>query len=84
MNIIIQALFDLAAPAALFFFIAMLFVKRVGAPEWIYAVAIPLGIFVGLYNMVKFILSATSALDRLEKQGRNTKAKTDNNKGNKQ
>lgn len=73
MNIIMQALFDLAAPAALLFFIAWMLVKRVGAPEWIYAIAIPVGIIIGLYSMVRFIISATTALSRLEEQNKRDK-----------
>ena len=73
MNIIMQSLFDLAAPAALLFFIAWLLVRNVGAPEWIYAIAIPVGVIIGLYSMVRFILSATSALTRLEEQNKRDK-----------
>ena len=73
MNIIMQSLFDLAAPAALLFLISWLLVKRVGAPEWIYAIAIPLGILIGLYSMVRFILSATAALSRLEEQNKSNR-----------
>jgi mannose/fructose/N-acetylgalactosamine-specific phosphotransferase system component IIC len=55
-------------------------VKRVGAPEWIYAIAIPLGILIGFYGMIKFVLSATAALSRLEEQGKNAKNKKSNEK----
>jgi len=81
MNIVMQALFDLAAPAALLFFISWLFVKRVGAPEWIYAITIPVGILIGLYSMVRFIITATAALTRLEDQGKG-RPSDKNNKSN--
>ena len=67
-NIVAQAIFTLITPAALLFFISWLCVSRLGAPEWIYAVAIPLGVISGFISMVKFILAACANLDRLEKQ----------------
>ena len=75
-NIIAQSIFSLVTPAALMFCIAWLFVKKASAPEWLYAVLIPLGIIAGLVSMVRFVLSATSALERLENQ---TKYKTGRN-----
>ena len=81
-NIVAQAIFSLLTPAALTFGIAWLFVKRVGAPEWLYAVLIPIGIIAGLVSMVKFLLSATAALERLEKQTKNN-GKTGYNKNEK-
>ena len=70
MNIVFQALFDLVLPASLLFALSWLLVKRVGAPEWIYAISIPLGMLIGLYSMIRFIIAATSALNRLEKQNK--------------
>ena len=75
LNIIFQGLFNLVTPAALLFFISYLFIKKAGAPEWIYAITLPVGIFFGLYSMVKFILAAMKALDRLENQGEINKGK---------
>ena len=68
LNIVFQAIFNLVTPAALFFVIAWLLVTRVGAPEWIYAAAILLGVLIGFYSMIRFVLSATAALERLEKE----------------
>ena len=81
-NIVAQAIFNLLTPAALMFFISWLFVKKAGAPEWIYAIAIPLGIIAGLFSMVKFVIAASSNLERLEKQGKNNE-KTGHNKNEK-
>ena len=79
-NIIAQAVFNLLTPAVLMFCIAWLFVNKVSAPEWLYAVLIPLGIIAGLVSMVKFVISATSALERLEKQTKNKKTGRNNEK----
>ena len=45
-------------------------VKYLSAPEWIYVPLILLGVFSGLYSMVRFILGAMKSLDRLEEQHR--------------
>lgn len=81
-NIISQAVFSLITPAALMFCIAWLFVKKAAAPEWLYAVLIPIGIIAGLVSMVKFVLSATSALERLERQTKNNRKTGHNNEKN--
>ena len=80
LNIIAQAIFSLLTPAVLMFCISWLLINKAGAPEWIYAVTISLGIIAGLISMVKFVLAATSALERLEKQNKNN-GKTGHNNG---
>lgn len=72
-NIISQAVFTLLMPTALGFFVAWLLVSKVGAPEWIYAVLITLGVVSGLVSMVKFAISASENLERLERQRKNNK-----------
>ena len=72
-NIIGKAIFTLLTPAALMFGISWLLVSRAGAPSWIYAVFISVGIIAGLVSMVKFVINATSNLERLEKQNRKGK-----------
>lgn len=78
MNIITQAILTLLSPPAFFFFLSWLLVTRVGVPSWIYAVAISLGVIVGLVSMVKFTLMASTALEHLEKQ--NDKSGSNNEK----
>ena len=73
-NILAQAIFTLITPAALTFLISWLFISKVGAPSWLYAILIPIGVIAGLVSMVKFVIAATTNLERLEK----------NNKGNNQ
>lgn len=74
MNIIAQAIFTLLIPAALMFAIAWLFVSRCGAPEWLYAVLISVGIISGFVSMIRFVIRASEALERMENQ-RNKKTK---------
>ncbi len=80
-NIIMQAIFSLITPAALLFALAFLFVRKMGAPSWLYAVALVLGIIVGFITMIRFVISASEALEHLEK-GQN-KNKTGNEKNEK-
>ena len=70
LNIIMQSIFTLLTPAALGFFIAWLSVSKLSAPEWLYAVLIPLGIISGFISMVKFAISASEGLERMEKNNR--------------
>ena len=80
-NIVFQALFTILVPIALGFGIAWLLVSKASVQSWIYAVLIPLGALCGFYSMIKFVLSAMSALDRMEKQASDEKTnKTGKNK----
>ena len=81
-NIVTQAIFSLLTPAALMFGIGWLLINKVGAPEWLYAILIPIGILAGLVSMVKFVIAAATNLERLEKQGKTNK-KTGHNKNEK-
>ena len=81
-NIISQAIFSLLTPVALMFGVSWLFIHKLSAPEWLYAVLIPIGVLFGLVSMVRFVLTATANLERLEKQNQN-KRKTGHTKDGK-
>lgn len=68
LNIVFQAFFTLVCPAGLCFLISWLLVRFASAPKWIYAPALIIGVMVGLISMVKFIISAMGALEKLEEQ----------------
>ena len=68
LNIIGQAIFSLLTPAALMLFVSLILTSRAGAPQWIYAVLLPLGICAGLISMVRCVIAATAALSRLENE----------------
>ena len=81
LNIIFQSFFDLALPIGATILISWLFVEKAGAPGWIYAPLVVIGVIIGFVSMIRFILSATRALDRLEAQGKQKKGeKTQNEK----
>ena len=67
-NIGAEALFTLVLPAALFWGIAWLTVTYLSFPDWVFVPAIVLGLLLGFYMMIKFILTAMEGLERLEKE----------------
>ncbi len=73
LNIIAQAMFTLLIPAALMLGIAWLFVEKCGAPGWLYAVLMTVGIISGFISMIRFVIRASESLERLEKQRRENK-----------
>lgn len=75
MNIIAQAIFTLLIPAALMLAVAWLFVEKCGAPGWLYAVLVTLGIISGFVSMIRFVIRASEGLERLEKQRKDCKSK---------
>lgn len=81
LNIIFQSFFDLALPIGATILISWLLVEKAGAHGWIYAPLVVIGVIIGFVSMIRFILSATRALDRLEAQGKQKKGeKTQNEK----
>ena len=68
LNIIFQSFLNLLTPIGLGLLFSYLLTEYAGAPTWVYAPITVFGVFVGLFSMIKFILSATKALDRLESE----------------
>lgn len=83
MNIVSQAIFTLLLPILVGFGISWLLVTYLSAPSFIYVILIMLGVLSGLYSMVRFVLSAMAAYERLEKEQTESKKtnKTGNNNG---
>jgi hypothetical protein len=48
-------------------------VSSLSFPKWTYAISLTLGFILGIISMIKFALSASEALERLEKQRKNEK-----------
>ena len=68
LNIIFQSFFNLAFPIGLGILSSWLLVEKAGAPGWIYAPIVIIGVIIGFSSMIRFILSAMRALERLEMQ----------------
>ena len=67
LNILFQALYCLVLPMGIGALISFLLTKFLCAPKWIWAILLTLGVFSGLYSMVKYLLSATRALENLDR-----------------
>ena len=68
LNILFQSLFNLATPILLMLGLSWLLVSKCSAPAWIYAILGVFGVLVGFVSMIKFILSASASLERLERE----------------
>ena len=66
-NIVVQSIFSLACPIGLLTLLAWYLCDRGYTGKWIYAVLILLGVFIGLYSMIRYILSASAQVHALEK-----------------
>lgn len=75
LNIIIQSFFNLLTPMGFSLLVSWLLVEKAGFPVWLYAVLIILGVAVGFYSMIRFLISALAALERLEKEQEDRKRK---------
>ena len=64
-NLVLQSILSLLTPIGLCTFLAYLIASR-GVDSWIYAVGVLLGVLVGLSSMIRFLLSATAQIERLE------------------
>lgn len=81
-NIILQAFFSLVAPAALGLLVAWLLVSRVGAPRFLYAIFIIVGLIAGFISMIRFVISAMSGIERLEAEWQRDEFKRRRNEKN--
>ena len=73
LNIVFQAFFTLLIPPALLFFINYLCISKLSFPTWTYAISLSIGFIIGIVSMIRFAISASEALERLEKQRKNKK-----------
>lgn len=81
-NIVSQAIFTMVIPIGLGALVSYLLTTHAGVGPWIWAVLIPLGAISGIISMIKFVLSAMSGLNSLEKQHRETSKTNNINAGN--
>ena len=72
-NIVAQCIFTLLSAPALLFLITYLLIRYANLPLWSYAISLPIGFIIGIFSMIKFAITASEALERLEKQNKNSK-----------
>ena len=73
LNIVFQAIFTLLFSPAILFGINYLFVWKLSFPKWTYAISLSVGFIIGIISMIKFAITASEGLERLEKQRKNKK-----------
>lgn len=68
LNIVFQAIYTLLFPVGIGALASFLLTKYASFPSWIWAILLTLGVLMGLYSMVKYILTALKNIEALKKQ----------------
>ncbi len=82
LNIISQCILTLVAPAAFLVFVAWILIRAFSLEAWVYVPFAVVGTLLGFVSMIRFAISASEGLERLEranerKNGRKTRGDTD-------
>jgi len=77
LNIVFQAFITLLIPVGLCFLVGWLLVTYAACPPWVYAPLLVVGVLVGFYSMIKFVLTAMAGFERLEKEIKTSKLSRD-------
>ena len=67
LNIVIQSFLSLIFDILVSLGLSWLLVEKLGAPRWCYVIIILVGVLVGVLSMLKFILTATGNMDKIER-----------------
>ena len=67
-NIVIQSFWCLLFPIGIALGLGWLMVNKLSWPGWVMAPPLVFAVFIGLYSMCKFLISATHAMDRMDEQ----------------
>lgn len=68
LNLLSQTIYVLLLPVGIGALISFVLTKYLSCPSFIWAILITLGVLIGLYSMVKYILSATENIKKVEMQ----------------
>lgn len=82
LNIFFQGFFSLLTPIALALLLAWLCTSKLSAPTWVYAPFAIVGVAIGFLSMIRFIIAAGNALERLEQEQSENDKKKRNDSGN--
>jgi len=69
-NYFFQAIFCLASPIGLMSLLSWFLTSKFGIGTWIYAVLIVIGVFAGIYSMVRYVLAISEVEKRREEQSK--------------
>lgn len=76
LNVIFQSIFTLLFDTGLFVLIAYLLNSYAGADRWVYIPFVLFGLGLGIFSMMKLIMSAMKSLERLENEQNDKNEKT--------
>lgn len=79
LNTLFQALLSLIFPIGVGLLFSYISVSFWSFPSYTYAIAVPLGAILGIYSMIRFILSTMRALEALEAERNKKTYSTGNN-----
>lgn len=68
LNITFQAIYSLCLPIGIFALSAFLLTRYASFPDWVWVPLLLIGVFTGLYSMIKYVLTAMKNLGNLEKE----------------
>ena len=68
MNIILQAFWSLLFPIGGGVLLGWFLTEKCGMGSYLFVILILLGVFVGMISMIRFLISALTGLERLEKE----------------
>ena len=66
-NVLFQAFFNLLFPLALAFGVGWLLTAKLALPSWIYVPLLLAGLAIGLISMIKFLIYALDAFEKIER-----------------
>ncbi len=66
-NIVFQSIFNLLFYIGVSLLVAWIVTEKLGLPNWIYVLFILVGTISGIISMMKFIITAMSSLESIEK-----------------
>lgn len=67
-NMVVQSFWCLLFPIGIALGLGWLMVNKLSWPGWVMAPPLVFAVFIGLYSMCKFLISATQAMDRMDEQ----------------
>lgn len=67
-SMVIQAFWCLLFPIGVAFVLGWLAVNKLSLPSWVYVPLLAVATIIGLISMLRFLISAAAAMDRLEKE----------------
>ncbi len=73
LNIVIQSFWSLLMPIGFGVLLGWLLTEKLGFGSYVFVIFILSGVAIGIFSMVKFLLSALAGLERLENEQKNKK-----------